>query len=409
MKRINKVLVASAFLALATIEFISADELAFKNEISTDTFYAGDISYFTKARDDSGYHRFPGITEKIAAEYSSEKVDAKVELSFDFFGYNNRAYNSDQIRFEKKTIIGLTGIVFDGYVKFRPIEILQLSVNSKEYASGSYFPVLDKNVNLGNYTGDFGLLLKPIDGLYIGAGINLGTVLFSDFKDKDFYYDPNTDAYTDYDPDQIYLNFGAEYTYENIGTLAITLNNITNNVGFGAYAKITAIKDMNIFAGLSFQKNQQACINGLETNRRTAYDIDADVHKTTAYYSYKVNGNTLMNAGLEYSGINKLYLAADFATNFLIEADRAYDLYAGFKANYEINEMISVGGSNYMVFDLADSHSDDNDALPYAPFISLCPEGTVKFGNHTFKAGLRLEFCDGNFLYSLPVSWTYAF
>lgn len=94
MKMFNKTLVAGAILAFAAFGSASADEgLSFTNEISTDTYYMGDVRHFTNTGDDNDYHRFPGITEKMTAEYLGDRVDAKVELSFTFYGYNNNAYD----------------------------------------------------------------------------------------------------------------------------------------------------------------------------------------------------------------------------------------------------------------------------------------------------------------------------
>ena len=419
MKMFNKTLVAGAILAFAAFGSASADEgLSFTNEISTDTYYMGDVRHFTNTGDDNDYHRFPGITEKMTAEYLGDRVDAKVELSFTFYGYNNNAYDSDRLRYEKRSIVGLSDIDFDGYIKFRPIEILQLAINAREYASGSYFPILDKKIGLGNYTGGFGLLIKPMEGLSIGAGVTLGTILFSDFDDDDYYY--YAGDYTDYDPDKIYLNFGAEYAFEGIGSFALTFNNVVNNFGFGAYAKVTAVNALDIYTGISFQKKQGAFIAGNPLTLRAYLDTDSKTNKITYYYQYAVRGNVIFNAAAEYKGIDKLYLAGELATNFMAEADGARDFYTGLKATYEINDMFSVGGTSYMAFDFVDSRDDEDHNYCYSPFISFCPEVILKVGNNTFKAGFCMEFektyetwkdteRKNLFLGSIPLSWTYAF
>ncbi len=387
MKMLNKTLVAGAILAFAAFGSASADELKFENEISTDTVYLGDLGCEDTIIDwYNDYIRFPGIRERMTVEYTSEKVDAKVRLGFWLYGYNTPEYTPER---QKRTIIGLDSLFWDSdetYIKFRPIEILQIALNAKEMASGSYFPVLDTNVDLGNYTGDFGLLLKPIDGLSIGAGMDLPSTLFDDLND---------------DPDKIILNFGAEYTFENIGSFALTFNDVFNHFGFGAYAKINAINALDIFAGFAYQEDtEKLAIEPLNRHYNPSSGRNREFH---------VNGNILMNAGAEYKGIDKLTLAAELATNFTAEADATHDFYTGLKAAYDINDAFSLSCKSFLTFDFADSRNNDDNDYRDKALISIYPEVAYKLGNNTFKAGFKMEFYDDEFVGSIPLSWTYAF
>ena len=411
MKMLNKTLVAGAILAFAAFGSATADELKFENKVETDTVYIGNMGFDdTLYEDQKDYYRFPGIIEKMTMEYTSERVDGKLELGVGLFGENHDKFNNSTFEYEKKTelylstyntwyYVGLT----DYYLKFRPIEMLQISLGAYEKAAGSYFPILDGNVNLGNYTGYFGFLVKPIAGLSIGAGINTTSYIIDDYHD---------------DPDKIYLNFGAEYELENIGSFALTFNDVLNEFGFGAYAKITAINALDLYAGFSYQEDTaklplKNLIPHFGYSPRRVY---ADWHTD----SYSIYGNIILNAAAEYKGIDKLTLAAELATNCFTEADGTFDLYTGLKAEYEINDAFSVSGTSYMSFDFADSHNDSDYNHCFSPLISFYPEVAYKLGNNTFKAGFKMEFWQSyeilkdtdrktQFTAAIPISWTYAF
>ena len=412
MKMFNKTLVAGAILAFAAFGSASADELKFENKVETDTVYIGNLGLDDTPLDYyNDYRRFPGIHETMKMEYTSERVDAKVELSFGLFGQNGDKWNTTE--YKKVTWLYLDGFDFgEVYIKFRPIEILQIDLNTREKASGSYFPVLDANVNLGNYTGDFGLLVKPIDGLSIGAGIDFLSYLINDY---------------DNDPDKIYLNFGAEYELENIGSFALTFNNVLNEFGFGAFAKINAINALDIYGGFSYQnEHANLTLKPLTPHyylRNYTYYGPGVYDYSVGTYSadiFLVNGNIILNAAAEYKGIDKLTLAAELATNCFTGADNTFDLYTGLKAEYEINDAFSVSGTSYMSFDFADSRNDSDYNCCFSPLISFYPEVAYKLGNNTFKAGFKMEFWQSyeilkdtdrktQFTAAIPLSWTYAF
>ena len=406
MKMFHKSLVAGALLAFAAFGSASADELKFENKVETDTVYIGNLGHddtpYERTKD---YNRFPGITETMKMEYTSEKVDAKAELQFWLFGYNEDEFNLATLEDEKCTFVGLNGFSFgETYIKFRPIEILEIALRAREKAAGSYLPVLDDNVSLGNYTGDFGLLVKPIEGLSIGAGINFLSYIINDY---DFYNDP----------DKIYLNFGAEYELENIGSFALTFNNVINEFGFGAFAKINAINALDIYGGFSYQK--ESAYLALKHFTPHYYPSTSGMR---AWNNYYVEGNIILNAAAEYKGIDKLTLAAELATNCgtVKDNETAFDLYTGLKAEYEINDAFSVSGTSYMSFDFADSRNEDNLNYCLSPLISFYPEVAYKLGNNTFKAGFKMEFWQSyeidkdtdrktQFTAAIPLSWTYAF
>lgn len=373
MKKVNKLLAAGAVLAFAVMGTAFAEgEFKFENELSTDTWIIGEN--FNDNR------RFGGIEERMQGEYTSDKVDVNLNLSFIVVAENV------VVAGEKRTRSNFYNwYINDSYIKFRPVDAFQLALADgygREYASGSYMPVKDNKVSVGEYTGNFGLLFKPIEGLSIGAGIDFSSYFFSNVYDDD---------------DQLVLNFGGEYEVENIGAFAVTFNNVVNNFSFGAYAKISAIQAADFYAGFSFKKERGTLLwNNYFSNGYSNYGNG-------------IYGKLLLNAGFEYKGVDKLTLAADLATNLFTEANWSHDLYAGLKAEYDVNESFSIGGNMGMYFDLVDSNKTEYYDPRYDSDIYICPGVTYKLGNNTFKAGFTMEFNGDNFFGAIPLSWKYSF
>lgn len=393
MKLSHKTLVAGAVIAFAVMGTAFAEgEFTFENELSTDTYRIGDWN------DDVS--RFPGIEERMQGKYTGEKVDINANLLTKITGY------SENVAGEKKTVLEFGGFwIKDSYIKFRPTDVMQISLAGflgAEKAKGSYLPVADTNTYIGRYTGNFGLLFKPLEGLSIGTGIDFGNLI-------DNRYDNSN---------QINLNFGAEYEIEKIGSFAVTFNDVVNDFSIGAYAKISAISDLDIYAGFAFHKNFGQL-------------MESPVNS----YNRNIRGKTILNAGFEYKGIDKLTLAADLATNLFNNADHITyyddsisdwiysatdDLYAGLKITYDLNDAFTLGCYSYMVFDLVDSENNELYDFCASPLITIYPEMSYKIGNHTFKAGLQMDFAheyvlvknadrDSIFTVSIPLSWKYSF
>lgn len=376
MKLSHKTLVAGAVIAFAVMGTTFAEgELKFENEISTDTYLIGDTF--------NDNTRFAGIQERIQGEYTSEKVDINLNLTVRVLGYNVEVAGEKRIRFAFENYPFRLN---DSYLKFRPIDTLQLAISTSdgtEKASGSFFPVLDSYSDCGNYTGNFGLLFRPIEKLSIGVGVDLTNYIFSNVNDND---------------NQLTLNFGAEYEVENIGAFALTFNNVINNFSIGAYAKISAVQAMDIYTGFSFQKNTDMLIQKIYFS-----------NLNNVFWGGGIGGKLLLNAGIGYTGVDKLLLAGELATNLFTEADGYHDLYTGFKAEYDINESFSVGGNVGMFFDIVDSRNTEYLDYRSKTDIYICPGVTYKLGHNTFKAGFIMNFYNDAFYGAIPLSWKYSF
>lgn len=363
MKKVNKLLAAGAVLAFAVMGSVFAEgDFTFENELSTNTYRFGN------GYDDN--NRFPFISERMQVEYESEKFDVNADFSLEITGYNEDTLDG------KKTIISLDGPYGnDSFVKFRPIDALQLSIAyywGAEKAAGSYLPVSESYSSynpFGRYTGNFGLLFKPMEGLSIGAGIDTGYLF------QDYYNNRNKN---------LTLNFGAEYEADNIGSFAVTFNDVANHFAFGAFAKISAVQAMDIYAGLAYQKDRNENF-------------------------YSINGKLFFNAGLELKNTEKFSLAAELVTNFFTEADYTDDLYAGLRVGYDVNENFNIGAKTRMWVDFVDSNTTEDYDPRNKPYFSIVPELTYKLGNNTFKAGFSMAFRGDNFWGTIPLSWSYSF
>lgn len=81
MKMFHKTLAIGAALAFAVMGTVFADgKISFENKISTNTYRIGDYN---------GNQCFPGIAERMKIEYLGDKIDAKADISFWLYRYND--------------------------------------------------------------------------------------------------------------------------------------------------------------------------------------------------------------------------------------------------------------------------------------------------------------------------------
>ena len=416
MKRVKKLLVAGAILAFAALGTAEAEGLSFSNILATETWYFGNLKSLEDDPINYHYpHRFPGLHDVMTASYSNEKIDmglsvgCSIEASYQWSGSIPDP--------EKKLLIDLNDCEPSGYIKFRPIDILQISMFAWQPFAGSYLPVLDCYFGYGNLANNIEVLFMPINGLFIELGLDWGYI----YQD----YDPDWDVY-----ERPELFLGAEYKLENIGDFSLVLRDVLNHFGIGAFAKITAVKDLNIYGSFAYQKREDISHHydeydedyiGIDLSPRTdgyRYFFSKYYPQhgflSTGYWYYEsgyrcIGGDFITSLAFEYSGIDNLLLAAELITNLTANADNSEDLYFGLKAAYKINKPFTVSGTAQAVFDLVDSRNDEDDDYRFAPAFVIEPKAEYVLGSHTFAAGFKLEFCDGRVGAAIPISWTYAF
>lgn len=343
MKKI--VSAVAAALALASSAAF-AQELTFTNEVSSD------VVEITIPKSGDTTAAFPGVTEKMAAEFKSEKVDFKVDARVKFV-YDNFD-NPTEKQFGMKSD---SDHWLDGYIEFRPINLITIYLHNGINTAGSYLPVEDDNVAAGNMGANFGVCLRPIEGLRISAGLDE-----SPFADK-----------------KLKINVGADYTFGNAFAAGVVANGINADVAVGGFFSFTGVENLTTNLGYSWYKN-----------------ASKGTFKS-------VSGNHLIDLGVKYGlGNIPLSFALDVVTGFGgNDAEALYDLYTGANISYGFTEALGANVTFKGQFDFADTN-------PATADIEVQPQLTFSAGSNSFAFAVNLEFC-GNTTIKFPISWSYSF
>lgn len=365
---IKSKVVAAVALSLACGFAFAETEVSFSNKVSSD------IVNIVKEGDEDTDSDFAGIKNKSVFEYSSEKLDAMIEL---VFWSNKVAAPSDG---EDAFALGVTdedssgpGYDFgDTYIEVRPLDILGFEFHEKMWAAGSYFPIWDDNVSTGNIGSDLGAIVRPMEGLVIGAGLDFTSVFGHD----------------DYKP---VVNFGAEYTTDAFA-LAATVRNVADNsasevneadgFGFGVYGSLLKIEGLVLNAGFGYNTS-----------------VEPDVVKAGG----SVVAGNLFTAAATYEK-DAFHAALDFATNFTDSKDNEYDFYIAATAGYNVIESLSLD----CAFATALDAESDSDKKVDARF-HVNPAVTYTLGNHELSAGVNVFFGEDYTNVNFPVYWKYSF
>lgn len=313
---------AVAALAFTGVAFAQEVTVHFENELSSDIVSISD-----------GSAEFAGIENQVTVELESEKVNTEVSL-ITKFGKN------DDDKF------GLTDYEIDtAYIEFTPIKVLSIDFNKECFTPGSYLPVEDDNVGNGDIGSKFALLVRPIENLSIGAGINLPSV-FGESEDK------------------VDINAGVDYTTENF-SVGAALRSPINNLGFGIFGSFTGVENLTVNLGFSY--NDDFC---------------------------DVAGN-LLTLGASY-GFSIITLNLDCLTNFGADGN---DLYSGLEIEASVTDLLTLAAQGTINMDFEDTSSTVTAIEASASF-------TV--GNHELSAGVAVEIAD-SVGFSFPVSYKYSF
>ncbi len=338
----KKIFVAAACAVLFGASVFAETNVSFTNKLSSS------VVNVTIPESGDTTCEFAGVKEKVSVEVTSDKVNASVEGAFLYTG----SEESQQVAW---------GGEADWYVEFSPINMLTIFWSDDILTDGSYLPVVDDNVATGNMGSDFGLLVKPVTGLRLTAGMNF-TSIFT-----------GSDAHVN-------LNFAADYNLKDYVIFGASFRDVAGKDDFscGGYVSVTAVKDLVVNLGGTY--------NG------EAPTIFGD---TAA-----IKGN-LLTLGASYSW-NALSLGYDFATNFGV--DLAYDLYSAAYVSYDIDPVtLTLAGGI-----ATDFESVELLKFPFA--FAVSPSVAVKVANHTFSAGVDIVNVNKvSTTLSFPVSWKYAF
>ncbi len=331
-----------------------AEEFAFENEVSSDIVSV-------EKNGDETENAFAGITEKVSAEYKSEKVDFKLEVEFDL------AETDDE---RKDLFLGKegAGVSLDGYLEFRPVEMVTLGFHDYIFVDGGNLPIFDEDIpgaDIGS--NGFTVCLRPIEGLRLTSSVPMPAV----FGDK------------------LPLNFGVAYAYGDMFTAAAGVQNCLNDeirsMGvFGTFNLGSVVDgfDMNLGLGFSMYENLDAAMESLSGDLPIA-------------------AKKLLTAVVEWNN-DAFEIAAEYAGDFGAEKDDAeYDQYAALSVGVGINDMISVSLAGSVRADTSDAAAD--------PLFGINPAVDFTFGNNTVSVGLDMAFSKETTGICFPVKWTYSF
>lgn len=347
MKKIFAVAVAAATLAGAVFAQESESSLSFFNKVSSD------IVTIDLTGDSTG---FAGITERMNAEYKSEKVDFSVDLRVNLDDYT-KVGSDGKPTFDGFKFSSVDGNWADGYIEFRPIKMITLYLHNSINTPGAYLPVEDDNIAAGNIGSDAGVCFRPIDGLRIAAGADVVQYIIGTANAPDF-------------------NVGADYAFGNIGAVGFAVRGITSDLAIGGFFSLSAVENLKVNVGYSWYKNGG---------------------------SFKdVAGSNLINLGVSY-GINALSLGFDFVTNLMPKTDGVQDIYTGLNVGYNVTEALGLSLTAKFQFDVVSEH---DNAKAHSD-IYVGPSISYTVGHNSFSAGVDLNFNAKNTI-AFPVSWKWS-
>lgn len=438
--------VAVLAAALALSASVAFADVSFTNTVSTGII---DLTFLS----DGMTVDFAGISERIEADYTSEKFDfgAQAELTFDNQpGAQLVWYDGDE--FTKFFDLKWTDLDF--YLEFRPWSWLTFFLSDEIYTPGSYLPVVGFNMASGNLGSDIGVMWKPFNGLRATLGLDVISY---------FGGDPSTDTdvwigtpITDSLPK---INIGADYTYKNMWSVGLVGRDILNwgtpkSASIGLFGSFTGIEGWAFYSGLMFNNN---------------YDWKWDVNDQYPNANiigfigeYRVEGLFLFDIGLSCWN-DKISVDFDLSTNFGLNRSaewdyrwyslfgagasafpyqpagagsqfnranqyrhyyEAFDFYSGLRGKYQFSKAFSTDITLKGVADFKPRESVTTTgtigAVGINPAINSTYEGrgvvfetipTVQYhvGKHTFSFGVDLVFADPFVTLSFPTSWTYKF
>ncbi len=365
----KKGLKSLAVLAMFGASALWAQEISFTNEVSSDVVTIDNIW------DDET--NFAGISENASAEFSSEKVDAYLEVEFSLgTGKGNETSETDHLN--------LAWTDLDYWLHFRPIEMLTLAFHDDLWMNGSYLPLWDDNAPAGGLgSSGFTVMAEPLEGLRIAATIPM------DNLDDGLANFLNGDEEEDGEQSPFDFGVGAEYDFGDLLSVGAKVGDIidSDEISFGVFAMLRPFKsdDLIIRAGYGHHEGG----NALE-------ELDYAEFLSLA-------GKDIFNASVEWAA-GDFSLVAETAVDADADDEEdecIYDMYIGASIGYGITENFSValGGQCFLDF-------GDTDAKPV---FGLEPSLGCAFGNHEFSLAADLEFYDGDIFVKFPISWAYSF
>lgn len=367
-KKILKSLAAIAMLG-ASVSWAQEFELSFANELSSD------IVTIDKIWDDET--NFAGVVENASVEFSSEKVDAYLEVEFSLgTGFGNETSETKHLNFAWTDL--------DYWLRFRPFKMITLAFHDDLWMSGSYLPLWDDNAPAGGLgSSGFSLMVEPLEGLRIAATIPMdnfdeGLANFLNGDDDEFGEQKPFD-----------FGLGAEYEFGELFSVGAKVGDIidSDNIYFGVFAAFRPLKSDDLIIRAGYGHYEGKDVGVLE-------ELDYSENIALA-------GKNIFNASLEWV-LNDFAIAAEIVADTDVDdEDSIYDMYIGAKVDYSFAEnfVAALGGQCFLDFGEAKAK----------PVFGIEPSFGCAFGNHEFSLAADFEFCDGNIFVKFPISWIYSF
>lgn len=208
MKKI--VFIFAVLVSLTSSLFSQEVNISFENKVSSDIIVL--------EKDGTS---FPGIEEKVTAEFETEKIDAGVSLI-------------TTLSTNENDILGFNDYFIDkAYIVFKPIDTLRISFNNNIFTEGSYLPVWDDNISNGNLSNSFAVLYEPLENLVLSTGLSLPSFFTEDLENK------------------IDFNAGIDYSTDFLSA-GVTIRSLLTDFGFGIFGSFIGVPNLTINAGFSY-------------------------------------------------------------------------------------------------------------------------------------------------------------
>lgn len=363
----KKILQSFAAIAMFGASAFWAQEFSFANEISSD------VVTIDKIWNDE--NSFAGISENAALEFSSEKIDAYLEVEFSLgTGKSNETSETNHLNFAWTDL--------DFWLRFRPLNFLTLAFHDDLWMNGSYLPLWDDNAPAGGLGScGFTLMVEPLEGLRISATMPMENL---DDEIANFLNGKEEDG----ESKPFNFGIGAEWDFGELFSVGAKVGDIIDSEGiyFGVFAMVRPFKsdDLIIRAGYGH------------------YEGVGELEELDYSENISLAGKNIFNASVEWNVSDFAIIAEIVADTDADDEDESiYDMYIGAGIGYAFNENFSVGLGGQCFLDFGETEAK--------PVFGFEPSVACAFGNHEFSLAADFEFCDGDIFVKFPISYVYSF
>lgn len=273
---------------------------------------------------------FSGLYNNTSVELLSGNVDCGIDVTFGLLKPAGLP-----IQFTDMNIN-------DWYIEFRPFDKFTFGIHDLIFTHGSYFPVLDTNIDNGNIGSDITVIYRPIPGIRVGLGYGIPS-----FFGEDNYGDEAHPVF----------NLGADFTYGNKFSIGFSIRDIINNFAAGIYGEVLAVENLYVTYGYTYNNVSLEMINWIGSG--DTHNIFENVEKMI-----------LISENIVSLGATYKYKKADFALDFAYGNNNFISenlYYFGTKASYGVTDAIDLGFKYTLLTDFdGDSYMRINPTVDYS-------------------------------------------